>query len=119
MNFLDTSITLLSTKYYCSDLGEIKFTDFHFGNMIGIVKSKRLKYINTTLFLMFVHAQNLPSLLTNNKNVENMYIVHQHGSNIQTMVLPAICTSPTSQELHRKYIQHVVTKDSCNSTQRN
>jgi len=99
VNFLAISITLLFTGYYCFDLGEVKFTEFHFGNTVRIVKSKRLKYINTTIFLMFVHVQNLLSLLTNNKNVENMYIVHQHGSNIQTVVLPAICTSPMSQEV--------------------
>ena len=40
---------------------------------------------------MFVHVQNLLSLLMKNKNDENMYIVHQQGSNIQTLVLPAIC----------------------------
>jgi len=56
VNFLSISITLLFTRYYCSDLEEVKFTDFHFGTMVRIVKSKRLKYINTILFLMLVHV---------------------------------------------------------------
>jgi hypothetical protein len=93
------SIILLFTRYYCSDLGKVKFTDFHFGNMVRIVKSKRVKYIKTIPFLMLVHVQNMLSLLTNNKNVENMYTVHKHGSNIQTVVLPVICTNLMSQQI--------------------